>query len=70
MIHDFKNSSAKRVEDLKLKKEKEDEEVNAKKRTAKEIRDLKFKKQKLLEEKNEQLSEIDSKLNSLMKKIL
>jgi hypothetical protein len=68
MMNDFRNSSARRTEDLKRKKEIEENESKARKRAAKEIKELTLKKQKLLEEKNELLQEIDTKINILKQK--
>lgn len=65
MMHYFKNASSRRQEDLKRKKDAEDEAGSARKKLAKEIRELNLKKQELLQENHEKLSIIENKLKVL-----
>lgn len=67
MIHDFRNASYRRKEDIKQKKQQESDAESLRKRAAQEIKELKIKKQRLLDEKNEELSVIESKLSDLKK---
>lgn len=65
MIVEFRNASARRKEDLQVKKKAEEDCVQAKRRASSEIKDLQLKKQKLLEEKDQELKDINVKLKFL-----
>lgn len=69
MIIEFRNASSKRKDDLRKKKNEQDEALNARKRAAHDIKMLEIKREKLLEEKKDELLEIERELTKLRRNI-